>query len=452
MRRPLALAIAVAAAALAPAAATTYEVSPGADLQSSVDALAPGDELVLHGGTYVLSSRFSIQAVGTPTRPIVVRAMDGETPVVQYVDGSQNVINVENAAHLVLRGLTLTGGSHGIRISASNFVTVEKCHVHDVGDVGISANVPGSDYRGLRLLGNEIDHTGGTAEGMYLGCNSDVCRIHDSRIAGNHIHHTNGPGVTQGDGIEIKEGSYANTVADNVIHDTGYPCIITYSAVGHGGPNVLERNLLWACGDHAIQAAADAVIRNNLILGAVNDGIRDQPHQAGAPANLVIEHNTVLDAAHNALRVSGIVGSIVIANNALYAPNGYAIWLDGATGGAIVAGNVGDGATMNVAGGLDGAGDAALDLADADYGGAPPEDLFPVDGSRLVAAGSAAYPLADDFNGTPRAGTHDAGAYRWQSGGNPGWPLQAGFKPAVDLFADGFEGGNVAAWSAVVAP
>ena len=135
MRRPFVLAIAGVAAAFAPAAATVYEVSPGADLQSFVDALAPGDELVLHGGTYVLSSRFSIQAVGTPTRPIVVRAMDGETPVVQYVDGSQNVINVENAAHLVLRGLTLTGGSHGIRISASNFVTVEKCHVHDVGDV-----------------------------------------------------------------------------------------------------------------------------------------------------------------------------------------------------------------------------------------------------------------------------------------------------------------------------
>lgn len=137
--------------ALAPggrASATTIEIGPGDDLQAAVDALNPGDELVLRGGTYLLTSRFSIQAVGTPTRPIVVRAKDGETPVVQYVDGSQNVINVENAAHLVLRGLAVTGGSHGIRISASNFVTVERCHVHDVADVGISANVPGSDYRG----------------------------------------------------------------------------------------------------------------------------------------------------------------------------------------------------------------------------------------------------------------------------------------------------------------
>ena len=118
---------------------------------------------------------------------------------------------------------------------------------------------------------------------MYLGCNNDGCRMFDSLIERNYIHHTNGPSVTQGDGIEIKEGSYDNVVRDNVIHDTNYPCILTYSAVGNGGPNIIERNLLWNCGDHAIQSAADAIIRNNIILGAAYDGIRNQPHQTGVP-------------------------------------------------------------------------------------------------------------------------------------------------------------------------
>jgi hypothetical protein len=33
----------------------------------------------------------------------------------------------------------------------------------------------------------------------------------DSLIEGNYIHHTNSADVEQGDGIEIKEGSYGNT-------------------------------------------------------------------------------------------------------------------------------------------------------------------------------------------------------------------------------------------------
>ena len=71
----------------------------------------------------------------------------------------------------------------------------------------------------------------------------------DSLIEGNYIHNTNGPSVAQGDGIEIKEGSYGNIVRDNVIHDTNYPGIITYSTVGNGPPNVLEGNVVWNSDD-----------------------------------------------------------------------------------------------------------------------------------------------------------------------------------------------------------
>ena len=80
---------------------------------------------------------------------------------------------------------------------------------------------------------------------MYLGCNNNGCRVANSLIEGNYIHHTNGPTVEQGDGIELKEGSYGNIIRDNVIHDTNYPGIITYSTVGNGPPNVIEGNLIW---------------------------------------------------------------------------------------------------------------------------------------------------------------------------------------------------------------
>jgi len=430
------------------ASAAVYQIGPGANLRAAVNSLASGDILLLDGGTYLLSSRFSIQKTGTANAPITIRATPGATPVISYVDASQNVINIENSAHVRLIGIEVTGGSHGIRILDSDDITVDRCHIHDTEHVGLSANVPGGTYERLRLSRNHIHHTGGTAEGMYLGCNSDGCRLFDSIIEGNYIHHTNSPGVTQGDGIELKEGSADNLIANNVIHDTAYPCIITYSAVGNGGPNTIEGNLLWNCGDHAIQSAADARIRNNIILGAVYDGIRCQPHQAGTPSNLEITHNTVLSPADNTIRVSSITGTVVIANNAVYAASGNAIRVDGDLAGVTIAGNRGEGSTVGVGSGFDGKGSIGADFIGASYSGVLPQDVFPANGSGLVAAADPAWRALDDFNLGPRESTDDIGAYRAAGGTNPGWVLTAGFKPSRWIFDDGFELGSTIEWNA----
>ena len=421
-----------------PIGATTIEIGPGDNLQAAVNALQPGDELVLQGGTYSLPSRFSIQLTGTGALPILIRAKTGEIPVIVYPNTSQNVINVESSDHVTLRGLEVTGGSHGIRISDSDFVTVEDCHIHHTNDVALSANVPGSSYEGLVFRHNHIHDTDHTGEGMYLGCNYDGCRMFNSLIERNYIHHTNGPTVSQGDGIEIKEGSYNNIVRDNVIHDTHYPCILTYSTVGNGGPNIIERNLMWGCGDHAIQSAADAVIRNNIILGAANDGIRNQPHQTGVPSNLVITHNTVLSPSNSALRSNNIAGSVVIANNALFAQNGDAIRVSGDISQLTVETNAGSGGLTGVSTGFDDSGNIALDLESASYSGSLPQDVFPTVGSILVGAASPTYLDLDDFNGLPRSGAPDIGAYRWAPGGNPGWTLAEDFKELVSIFTRGF--------------
>ncbi|MFO0555856.1 MAG: right-handed parallel beta-helix repeat-containing protein [Polyangiaceae bacterium] len=440
---------ALAGALLSPsvARAAVIEITPADDLQASVSALNPGDELVLGGGTYNLSQRFAIDVQGTAAMPIIIRAKDGETAIITRPDANQNTINVENAAYVELRGLEVVGGSHGIRITASSFITIDGCHVHDTGDVGISANVPGSSYDHLTIVNNHIHNTAGTGEGMYLGCNDNGCQMHDSLIAGNWIHETRGPAVSQGDGIEVKEGSYNNVIRDNVIHDTNYPCIITYSTVGNGAANVIERNALWNCGDHGIQSAADAIIRNNIILSAAADGIRNQPHQAGAPANLTIVHNTVLKAAGDAIRSDGIVGSVTIANNALYAPAGNAIRVGGDLSALTVEANVGVGSLNGLAAGFDASGDLATDFVAASLSGAPPNDVFPKAGSHLVGAAAAAYVPSDDFNGTSRAATLDVGAYVYDDA-NPGWTLGAGFKDTVTNPGTGGAGGGASSGGA----
>jgi hypothetical protein len=439
---------AIIAAGLTPASAAVIQIGPGDNLQAAVNALSPGDILLLDDGTYTLSSRFSIQKTGTASAPVTIRAAPGATPVITFVNASQNVINVEHSAHVRLIGLEVTGGSHGIRILDSDFITVDRCHIHDTADVGLSANVGGGTYEGLRLSRNHIHHTNGTGEGMYLGCNYDACRLFGSTIEGNYIHHTNSAGVTQGDGIELKEGSHDNVIANNVIHDTGYPCIITYSAAANGGPNTIEGNLLWGCGDHAIQSAADARIRNNIILGAVYDGIRCQPHQNGTPSNLEIVHNTVLSPADNTIRVSGITGPVVVANNAVYAASGDAIRVDGDLSGVSISGNRGEGSTTGVSSGFDDGGSLATDLVAAAYTGALPQDVFPAAGSGLTGTADPARRAADDFNLRSRAGANDVGAYRSAGGANPGWVPAEDFRPSRWIFEDGFELGSTADWSA----
>lgn len=409
------------------ARAEIVEVSPGMDVEAAINALAPGDELVVHGGTYTLSGRFGITVVGTEVAPIVIRAADGERPVFDRPAADQNIWDIDRAEWVTVRGLEFSGGSAGLRISAARDFTIEGCELHDTGDVAVRANDTGARYERMRILRNHIHDTNDTGEGMYLGCNNDGCQVVDSLIEGNWIHHTNGPTVVQGDGIELKEGSYGNTIRDNVIHDTNYPCILTYATAGNGAANVIERNVMWNCGDHAIQSAADAVIRNNIILGAVGSGIAMQNHQAGSPANLEVTHNTILKGSGDAIRASGIVGRVVIANNAVFAQGGNAISVAGALGEVTVVGNGGTGAISGTAAALVPA-TIGADLVAASYGGSPPNDVFPAALSALAGAGEPAHVASDDFNGTLRAGVADIGAYAHASGGNPGWTITAGFK------------------------
>jgi hypothetical protein len=93
---------------------------------------------------------------------------------------------------------------------------------------------------------------------MYVGCNNATCVASNHLIEGNYIHHTRATSDGGNDGIEIKVGSYNNTVRNNVIHDTTsgrqYPCIFVYG--GGAGLNVVEGNAMWNCGEASTPSMA----------------------------------------------------------------------------------------------------------------------------------------------------------------------------------------------------
>ncbi|MEM6955397.1 MAG: right-handed parallel beta-helix repeat-containing protein [Myxococcota bacterium] len=414
------------------ASAERYDASPGDDVETMIRMLLPGDELVLAGGMYETTQRFSIEVSGTEEQPIIIRAADGETPHIRRPNASENLIDIVDSRWLVFRGIEFSGGSAGLRFIVASDITIEDCAIHDTADVALRMNDRDSRYERMIIRRNHIYDTNGTGEGMYLGCNNNACQLANSVIEQNYVHHTNNPEtITQGDGIEIKEGSFGNVIRDNVIHDTNYPCILTYSAVGNGEPNIVERNVMWNCGDHGIQSSADAVIRNNIILSAAGSGIAAQPHQSGAPANMTIVHNTVINAGGDALSIRNPTGSVVIANNALYSSRGRALFMGGDMSMVTVEANFGMGTGVS---------EASLgDFVRADFGGAPPMDVFLADGA-LVGAGSATYVTEVDFNGTRRSGA-DIGAYAFAAGGNPGWVISAAFKESAPAARPPTDGG-----------
>jgi len=132
------------ALALCNANAASIDITPSGDLRAAIAALKPGDELVLGGGTYTMSTRFGIAVVGTQQQPITIRAKTGEKPRIHMTTNLQNVIEIQGSSYLNFRGIEVTGGSHGIRLMDSDFVTIENCEIHETGDVGISANSGGT--------------------------------------------------------------------------------------------------------------------------------------------------------------------------------------------------------------------------------------------------------------------------------------------------------------------
>ena len=408
------------------ASARTITAKPGDDVEKIISTLLGGDTLILEDGNYSLTERFSLSISGTAQQPIIIRAAENAHPRFHRASVEQNIWDIENAHHVTIDGLHFSGGSAGVRVwNASHFIFSNN-EIFGTDDAALTMNINGGVYDTVSILNNHIHDTRGTGEGMYLGCNFNKCQLSNSLIEGNYIHDT--LNAEQGDGIEVKEGSYANIIRNNVIHDTNYPCILTYGTVGNGAQNIIENNLVYNCGDHGIQSAADAIIRNNIVLNTKLDGIAMQHHQSSDPANLVVVHNTVVKATGAAINLNGNRGSVVIANNAIYSESGKSLELSNTNNALLkLSGNVGAG-TYDGSSGFK-QGNILTDFVQGHYKGTPPIDLHPAAKSKLVGAGDSSVIATTDFDGNLFGRSIDAGAYVYNATQNKlGWTLSASFK------------------------
>ncbi|KAL9651677.1 hypothetical protein ABK040_001621 [Willaertia magna] len=407
-------------------------VSNSTNLWETINVLQPGDELILQEGVYSTfnanSYYQSLKLYGTVNQPIIIQAEKDKKVVIDGdKGGSQNILNLD-VKYFVLRGIEFRYGSRGLRFLGGQHVLLENLHIHDTGDVGISMNEEKMTYDNITIRHVQIHSTRGTGECFYLGCNNDGCRIINSIIEYNWCHHTC---CDQGDGIEVKRGSYNNIIRHNVIHDVHYPGIIVYGA-DNGIPNVIDGNIIWNSHEHGIQITANAIVKNNIILNSRQSGISISQNQGGS-ANVTLLHNTVVGAtvgaclttSHTQTIPASSGNSFVYANNAFYCEEGRAIfeWLPLPQ--TVYSNNVITGKTTTSKGIVLGKSNA-IDFVDVT---SMPFDVYPSSSSPLIGAGNVNYTLDVDFNGKPRdANRIDAGALQYSTVANPGFKPKAGFK------------------------
>jgi hypothetical protein len=353
-------------------------------------------------------------------------------------EGPQSQNGAEIAgAYLRFVNITFTRGSIGIRFAAdSTHMQLIGCKVHDTNGAAITLNQ--GDTSHFLFEGNEIYRTGlctaqtctsgVTGEAFYVGCNNAGCVAHSHIFRGNYIHDLRALGPSGGgnDGIELKYGSYNNTIEDNVIVRTNlglaYPGILVYGFADDKLPrNIVRRNYVKEAGE-GIQVVADVLVESNIVVGSTVQPLTAQTHAQvpSGPRNVHIVNNVFGSSAAAARIRWSSCSTCVLANNVFVDGDNFELG-----SGTTVANYLGPGgSTVRDGVALVGVANTAS-LFDGDMW---PATLLR--GAGVAVEGAAA---SLDFNGVAFAATSpDVGAYQTtqatSTSGNPGWTLADAFK------------------------
>jgi len=218
-----AAALAVTVPGAASAATRTVNVSTAAQLTSALAAALPGDTIKLADGVY--SGQFKATADGTSASPIV---LTGSSKAVLKSNGGNGYgLWLSSAPYWQVKGITVDDSVKGIVLDASDYVTLDDVHVHDIGYEGVHFRT-GSDHG---VIQNSNIHDTGTTnpeygEGVYIGsANSNWSQYAGSTgvDASDYVQVLNnliGPNVAA-EGIDIKEGTKGGVVRGNTLNGSG---------------------------------------------------------------------------------------------------------------------------------------------------------------------------------------------------------------------------------------
>ncbi len=337
---------------------------PWRTLGHAVQALEPGDALLVHGGTY--TERVDIGSAakdGRPDAPIQVLAAPGEKPVLRGGDARGSFMLRLARSHWVVDGLTVrTAGSHahGIRFEGARHVVVRNSEVSGgtgpaavaffggASDIGFLRNKVhdyqwgARDSHGLLVLpgsariliqGNESwghdgdsfqcqgpDTTPEVGSTLPLDITVEDNRFHEDRENAVDLKTCERVTIRGNKFFGYRPAATAPQGAAMVVHYSARRILIEGNRVWDSGRGLsLGGNLVWK-----EQPVTDVIVRRNLVFDSTTankgsgDGLR-----VGTSRRVRLYHNTLAFLPGAGLKLgdgdSGPAESLEVLNNIIYA-------------------------------------------------------------------------------------------------------------------------------------
>lgn len=167
--------------------------APYATISAAAEA-APEAVILVHEGEYD-PVRLGPECSGSEKAPTVIRSAEGETVVIHANEGTG--ISLVNVSHMIVEGLEVTGGTHGIYYESTREakqsltdIHIRGCTVHGVrGTHGICVYARNDLFpiQNITVEGCEVyDCECGDSESMVLNGNIDGFTIKNNRIHDNN--------------------------------------------------------------------------------------------------------------------------------------------------------------------------------------------------------------------------------------------------------------------------
>ncbi len=440
-----------------PASAATYYVAtdgnngnsgdqdhPWRDIQHAADTMVAGDTVYVKAGVY--QERVVPQSSGSAGNLITYAAFPGDTVIldgsgVSLPPGWGGLFEISERSYVKVSGLRLENAgpddNHaGFLVEDSSHVVLENNATYNTASSGIG--VWSSDH--VTIAGNEVE----------LACNDGeqecitISGTDVFEVSGNHVHH-GGPGTLGGEGIDVKDGSSNGRVFGNRVEGLARLGIYVDAWENHTFGVEVFGNAVTGCAEGGFAVASEAggllenvSIYNNVAYGNGLVGLTvagwGEPVPAHPISGVTVVNNTFYDNGGDAWG-GGIsvenpdAEDLVFRNNIVSQNSSFQIAVDAGVPMPAVDHNL-----------IDGFRDYDGEIRGSDYQEGDPRFVAPVAGdfhllpdSPAIDNGSPAAAPNDDFDGAPRP----QGA---------GFDIGA-FEHGAAIFTDGFESGDLSAWS-----
>jgi len=211
---------------------------PWKTIETAVNKVSAGDILYIRGGEYLLKEAVQCKKSGTPSKPIVYSAFEGETPILdakdinfyrekdKYSFGHETgAIFLYQVEHIEVVGIHVKNSTgHGIAVRDSNNITIDRCKTENTFCCGISlwdTKCTGTVCHNNKVIGNTVVKATTwdmLPEGMPRGHEppheaisiAGACYF---EVAYNTVYNCDK------EGIDVKEVSHHGTVHHNHVYN-----------------------------------------------------------------------------------------------------------------------------------------------------------------------------------------------------------------------------------------